>query len=249
MKKTITLFSTKSTNKDALALAEQGGEHGAAVIAATQTMGRGRLGKSWQSPPGKGLYCSIILRPNLLPQDYPLLTFVAGLAVAEVIEKLYLLSCGLKWPNDIYFRTRKCGGILTETSTVSGTEPERFAVVGIGVNVNTEKHDFQQDVRDTATSLLIESGKEYDINIVFREIRRELLHQVKHFEQAGFQPVIENWRKRDFLLGQRLAWVTVTGQKIEGISLGPDDKGLLHVRDDSGEVHEVLSGDIQLATR
>jgi BirA family biotin operon repressor/biotin-[acetyl-CoA-carboxylase] ligase len=211
-------------------------------------MGRGRLGKNWHSPAGKGLYCSTILRPEIEAQEYPYLTFVAGLAVAEVIERIYNLSAGLKWPNDIYFGGRKCGGILTESSRLNGCAGERFAIVGIGLNVNTEKSDFHTDLQRSATSLYIESGQVVDTIELFKAIRQELLLQVNTFEQDGFQQVIHRWRKRDFMVGKRLSWVSVTGKKIDGISLGPDDKGLLHVRDDSGVEHEVLSGDIQLAT-
>jgi BirA family biotin operon repressor/biotin-[acetyl-CoA-carboxylase] ligase len=248
MNKIITLVSTSSTNRDAIVLAEESAVHGTAVIAETQTMGRGRLGKHWQSPAGKGLYCSIILRPALEPQEYPRLTFVAGLAVAEVIERMYGLSAGLKWPNDIYFSGRKCGGILTESSRLNGCERERFVVVGIGLNVNTEQSDFHADVRQSATSLYIESGQVTDRLELFKEIREELLLQVHTFEQHGFPQVIDRWRKRDFMVGKRLSWVSVSGRKVDGISLGPDDDGLLHVRDDNGIEHEVLSGDIQLAT-
>ena len=246
MTPTIVKYSTASTNRDAVELAERGAVHGTAVIAETQTMGRGRLGKVWSSPPGKGLYCSIVIRPRLTPEQFPHLTFVAGLAVAKVIHSLYQLEPGLKWPNDIYFNMRKCGGILTESSSLNDAEADKFAVVGIGLNVNTRVIDFDTELQNTATSLYIESGREMPIGTVFQEIRTELLRQTEAFELYGFAPVIARWRKRDFLLGQRLAWVSVAGTIIEGISLGPDDTGRLHVRDEYGKVHEVLSGDIRL---
>lgn len=247
---TIQKPSTESTNRDAIELAEQGAVHGTAVIAETQTMGRGRLGKSWSSPPGKGLYCSIVIRPRLTPEEFPHLTFVAGLAVAEAIQQLYLLEPGLKWPNDIYFHKRKCGGILTEAcGLTTDSELNRFAVVGIGLNINTRLTDFAMELRNTATSLYIESGTEMAVGIVFKAIRSELLQRIKEFERYGFAPVMAEWRKRDFLLGQRLAWVSVAGTIIEGVSLGPDDNGQLHVRDDQGKVHMVLSGDIRLVSQ
>lgn len=247
MHQTLTCNSTGSTNKDAVALAEAGAVHGTAVLANMQTMGRGRLGKSWKSPPGKGLYCSIIIRPHIAPQNYPHLTFVAGLAVADVIQRIYQLDPGLKWPNDIYFGMRKCGGILTESSGLNGPEQSRFAVVGIGLNINTVQADFPPELHGIATSLYIESGRTISIQNVFEEIRDELLKQVALFEIQGFGPVIARWRKRDFMLGKRLAWVSVSGEQVVGVSLGPDDDGRLHVFDDNSVIHEVLSGDIQLA--
>lgn len=244
----ITLESTESTNRDAMELASQGAMHGTAVIAKEQSQGRGRLGKRWQSPQDKGLYCSIIVRPDVRAEDYPFLTFVAGLAVAEALEKEFSLKAGLKWPNDIFFGMRKCGGILTESSNLHEiAATNRFAVVGIGLNVNTALDDFDEEIAATATSLLIESGKEIDLKMVFDLIRNELLIQIELFENEGFLQVIRRWRKRDCLLGKRLSWVSVTGCKVFGVSLGPDDEGRLHVKDDNGIVHEILSGDIQLA--
>lgn len=242
------LQATESTNLDALKLARDGAGHGTAILSETQTRGRGRLGKNWSSPAGKGLYCSIIVRPELSLLDFPRITFVAGLAVAEVISQMYTLEAGLKWPNDIYFNMRKCGGILTESSGLGGPDNERFAVVGIGVNVNTQKSDFPEILRNDSTSLYLESGKKFDIEKIFHAIRRELLDQIEAFELNGFLPIISKWRKRDFMLGKTLTWVSVTGEKVVGTSMGPDDDGQLHVRDGHGVVHEVLSGDIQLAT-
>lgn len=236
-----------STNRYAIQVAENGGEHGASIIARTQTNGRGRIGKSWQSPSGTGLYCSIILRPVLEPMEYPRLTFVAGLAVAEAITLHYALQPGLKWPNDIYFNDRKCGGILTESSSVTGQGRDFFAVVGIGLNVNTGREDFTPDLRESATSLYIESGHKEDVQTLFSTIRDRLLLEVALFEQRGFGPVIGRWRERDFMKGRRMAWVSIRGDRVDGISLGPDDDGLLHVQDDFGQVHAVMSGDIQLA--
>lgn len=228
-------------------LAAAGAEHGTAVMASTQTMGRGRLGKSWLSPAGKGLYCSIILRPKICIPDFPRLTFVAGLAVAEAINGLYSLQPGLKWPNDIYFARRKCGGILTESSSLTRRDHECFAIVGIGLNVNTAKEDFPDELQGAATSLYLESGRLMEIDTLFLRVRDSLLLETLQFSQKGFGLVIGRWRQHDFLKGQRLSWVSVARERVEGISLGPDDDGRLHIRDDCGRVHEVLSGDIQLA--
>lgn len=249
MNNIIRLDSTESTNRDAFRLASKGAQHGTVIITDNQTKGRGRLGKSWESPVGKGLYCSIILRPELVPHLYPYLTFVAGLAVADAIDKIYSLSAQLKWPNDIYFNWKKCGGILTESSDLNGAVDDRFAIVGVGLNINAEKSDFPSDLQETATSLYIESGVIVEIEAVLLEVRDQLLLQVTDFERNGFSHVIERWRKRDFLIGKRLAWVAVTGKKVEGISLGPDDQGRLHVQDDTGVIHEVMSGDIQLCSQ
>ncbi|WP_419174509.1 biotin--[acetyl-CoA-carboxylase] ligase [Desulfosediminicola sp.] len=246
--KIVRLQSTDSTNRVAMEMAADGAAHGTAIISATQTKGRGRLGKVWQSPAGKGLYTSVILRPVLKAEDFPYLTFVAGLAVADAIKQLYNLQPGLKWPNDIYFFMKKCGGILSESSALTVDPSCRFAVVGIGLNVNTTINDFPAEVVTRATSLFIESGREMSVDEVFTKIHAQLLLEVQSFERHGFTPVIKRWRELDCMFGKRLAWVAVNGKVVEGISLGPDNLGRLHIRDDSGKVHEVLSGDVQLGT-
>ncbi|MFH0784455.1 MAG: biotin--[acetyl-CoA-carboxylase] ligase, partial [Pseudomonadota bacterium] len=129
--------STPSTNTLAKKLAENGAVHGTAVIAANQTEGRGRLGKSWISAAGKGLYCSIIVRPRLAVEDFPKITLAAGLAVAQAIDRLCSGFTQLKWPNDIFLDGKKCGGILTESSTMPEKNDERFAVIGIGMNLGS----------------------------------------------------------------------------------------------------------------
>ncbi|MFV0438102.1 MAG: biotin--[acetyl-CoA-carboxylase] ligase [Desulfopila sp.] len=240
--------SIDSTNRKALELAEQGADHGTAVVAESQSRGRGRLGRSWQSVPGKGLYCSIILYPNLPLVDFPRLTFAAGLAVAEAIDRLYHLNTGLKWPNDIYFGRKKCGGILTESANLQASSPSRRSVVvGIGLNVNTAENDFSEELRMRATSLLLQSGREIALDELFSCIHSGLLAEVDRFERQGFQQLMGRWRTRDILKGQRMRWLSTEGCCVEGISLGPDDSGLLHIVDDAGCRHEVLSGDVQLA--
>lgn len=247
MKKTFHLQTTDSTNLVAKKLAEEGCPAGTAVIAEAQLQGRGRLGKSWSSPAGKGLYCSIVLRPALALTDFPQLTFVAGLSVARAIENLYTVQIDLKWPNDIYLNGLKCGGILTESSCLNSAEGERYAIVGIGLNVNSTLTDLPHDIQQTATSLVIQTHELRSIEELFDEIREELDREVLKFEKEGFFQVIQRWRKRDFLKGKMLNWLSVKKEPVLGISLGADDSGRLHVQDIEGVVHEILSGDIRLA--
>ncbi len=239
----IRLESTDSTNRVALDAAEEGAAHGTAVIAGSQHAGRGRLGKSWISPSGSGLYCSLVVRPELDAAEYPQLSFVAGLAVAAVIDQMYGLNAGLKWPNDIYFSTKKCGGILIESHPAK----EMSAVVGIGLNVNTEAAMFPDEIRERATSLFLQSGRKMDIESLFIALRKEVLTHIAWLETVGFVTIMKQWRQRDVFLGKRLEWLSVSGKRVVGESLGPDDQGLLHVRSDDGKIHQILSGDVTLA--
>ena len=243
------LKETPTTNRVAYDLASKGESAGTAVIAESQGEGCGRLGKVWQSPPGKGLYCSIIVRPRLAVEDYPKITLTAGLAVAIALEEVSGIEMRLKWPNDIYAQGKKCCGILTESCSLTEESDKRFAIVGIGVNVNSEKSDFASELQDKATSLHILTGSDYDVRAVFDHVRRHLFARLALFESAGFAEILEDWRKRDMLLGKWLQWVSTSGEIIHGRSEGPDDIGRLMVKDKEGKTHQILSGDISLAEK
>ncbi len=244
----VVLDTTDSTNRIAFTMASEGIAHGSAVIAREQTRGRGRLGKHWQSPAGRGLYCSIIIRPRLAPEDFPLITMTAGLATALALDEISGVHFGLKWPNDIYRRGKKCGGILVESSPLLDPDEDHFAVVGIGINVDDRSDEFDPDIRKTATSLYLECGRPIDKRLLFETLHQKLLVKISILEQDGFSTILDRWKKKDILVGSRLDWVNVKGQKVSGISLGPDDQGRLHIRDDNGLVHEVISGDVRLAS-
>jgi BirA family biotin operon repressor/biotin-[acetyl-CoA-carboxylase] ligase len=241
------LGSTVSTNKDAYELALNGAAHGSAVLADVQTGGRGRMGRVWVSPPGSGLYCSIILRPKLPFPKFPSLTLTAGLALCISIEKLTdNMAFGLKWPNDLYCRGRKCGGILVESSTPSVKTEDSFVVVGIGVNVNSRLNDFPLDLQESVSSLRIENQTTFNIRELFFLIRNSLFENLRIHEESGFAAIINEWRKRDLLYGKEMQWLTTDKQVITGIGLGPDETGQLVAKDKEGMLHVILSGDVTL---
>jgi len=243
------LETVDSTNQVARELAAEGKQNGYAVLAAHQRAGRGRLGKSWQSPAGKGLYCTILLRPALELEDYSKITLTAGLAVSLVLEEMCHLQVQLKWPNDIYISGRKCGGILVETSSLQGGAEEHYALVGIGVNVNGDRGSFPPDLQKSATSIFLESGREYEILSLFEDVRTRLLQLISQLAGEGFADILDQWRRRDMLQGKWMQWLTPAGEVVCGESLGVDSSGMLSVRDHSGMIHEVLSGDVTLAVR
>ncbi len=241
------LASTVSTNEDAYTLALKGAAHGTAVIADIQLSGRGRLGREWISPPGTGLYCSIIVRPTLPFTEYPKLTLTAGLALCTVIETLLPdAQFGLKWPNDLYCKGRKAAGILVESSSPLNADADAFAVVGIGVNVNTSFEDFPIAIRERGTSLLMESERLWDIQGLYQQIHESLMRHIRIHERQGFAEILKEWRKRDVLLGKEMQWLTRDKKVITGRGMGPDENGQLLARDREGKVHEILSGDVNL---
>ncbi len=240
---------TDSTNRIAKELAADGAAHGTVVIAKQQTGGRGRLGKAWESIPDKGLYCSIIVRPDISIQRYAQITMVAGLAVAKVVDEFSSKKCMLKWPNDIFFNDCKCGGILTESSSLTSDAESRYAVVGIGLNVNSKLDDFPMELRETVTSLAIENGMSFEIDELLFETRDRLLVELVEFKENGFVDILEQWKEKDMLCGRHMECVGFDGKIIEGIALGPDGDGQLHLRDCKGVEHAVLSGDVRLARK
>lgn len=240
----IFLESTDSTNRVARELGEQGGVHGSGVFADTQTGGRGRLGRAWFSPPGKNLYCSYLVRPDIALAEYPKLTMVAGVAAAQCLQEICTIPVGLKWPNDLYIKSRKCGGILCESSLAPG---DSFGVIGIGINCNLSDSDLPEELKDIATSVLIESGITIDPKKLFVRLRDTLLDAVRDFEKQGFSEILTRWNRFDAFRGTHMTWVREDGRAVAGISLGPDLDGSLVVQDSEGNRHKVISGDVTLA--
>ena len=155
----VLLVKTASTNDVARDHARKGAKNGFLVAAAQQTSGRGRLGRSWESPAGRGLYVSLVLRPEMAMADAGQLTVITSLAVSDAVEAITGIRPQIKWPNDIVLKGRKLAGVLIETEQKAGRLV--FAVIGIGLNVRHEAGDFSPEVRDLATSLYLATGRTY----------------------------------------------------------------------------------------
>jgi BirA family transcriptional regulator, biotin operon repressor / biotin---[acetyl-CoA-carboxylase] ligase len=239
------LKCTDSTNREAMELGFRGAPHGSTVIAAQQDAGKGRLGRNWYSPAGRNLYCSFIVRPVIPIEHYPKLTMVAGVSAAQCLETLAGIRVTLKWPNDIFIGTRKCGGILSEFATDQAGGP--FAVVGIGINCNMTSMDLPEDLQAIATSLLIEAGALVDIAALFDDLRSHFLQTIVEFEENGFGSILSHWSRFDHFRGKKMLWVRPGGERLEGENLGPDRDGALMVRDDDGNIHHVVSGEVTSA--
>ncbi len=240
----IVLDETISTNSDAMMLGRRGQQAGTVVIARSQTGGKGRLGKTWLSPAGTGLYFSIILRPLLELADLPKITLAAGVALCRAIGSSCSVSPMIKWPNDLLIDGRKCGGILTESYLENARPP--LVVLGIGINISTSPSFFPPDLQHKATSLqqhcpTIVNAKKLLVSIIM-----EVDDVILAMEKGKFHHLLQQWRGYDATKGKKLTWLTTGRRPVCGISLGPDEEGRLHIRDDHGQVFEVLSGDIQL---
>ena len=232
-----------STNNHAVLLAGDGAGEGEVVIADCQTAGRGRLrDRIWYSPSNINLYISIILRPDIQPASAQGLTLVAGVAVAELLSGYCPVS--LKWPNDILAGGRKISGILTEMR-IKGQNLDSV-VVGIGINVNMEPADFQDELRHISTSL-----KEQTSNTISRldltaGLCKSFEKWYRIFINEGFLPVRDRWIEYSDIIGKTIE-VADRGIVQRGTCQGIDNKGVLLLIDEKNRTKRILSGDVSVA--
>lgn len=235
--------SIDSTNRRAMALARAGAAEGEVVIAESQTAGRGRLGRSFFSPPGVSFYGSMILRPSIPPGRAPQITLVAGLAVAQAIEKHAGVRPGLKWPNDAWLGDRKVAGILTEME--SEADRVLHVVCGPGINLNTPPEAFPEELRSIATSVLAVTGRRIDRPAFAADLFGFFECLYDEFLEAGLGALRERWDSYSMLAGRRVV-VDGAGVPLEGEVLGIDDDGALRLRAESGEVTRAIAGDVTI---
>ena len=229
-----------STNTYAALLATGSASEGEAVIADCQTAGRGRLRERvWQSPPGRNLYTSIILRPDIPPASASGLTLVAGVVVAELLGGYCPVS--LKWPNDVLARGRKISGILTEMRS-TGSKVD-FVVVGIGINVNMEPGDFQEEIRPLSTSLKEQTSKDVSRLDLTAGLYRLMEKWYRIFIEGGLAPVRDRWLECSGIVGKTIE-VADRGVVQRGRCQGIDDEGVLLIVDEEGRTVPVRSGDV-----
>lgn len=211
---------TGSTNARARELAATGAPHGTIVTADAQSAGRGRQGRVWTAPAGRALLLSVVVRG--LGRGDELLPLAAPVAVAEACDDFIGGRCGIKWPNDVWAGERKLAGILLE-----GRPQERWAVIGIGLNVGTREDEFPEELRGLATSLAIESGADPGREAVLAAVLRRLERRLA--ERGG--AIVDAWRERDVLQGRPVRW-----NGGEGVAAGIDGDGALLVDTPSGRV-------------
>ncbi|HEY6873187.1 MAG TPA: biotin--[acetyl-CoA-carboxylase] ligase [Geobacteraceae bacterium] len=242
-RRVISFRETDSTNEVAFRLAEEGAEEGTVVVAEAQRRGKGRLGRQWVSPAGVNLYCSVILRPPVLPVRAPQLTFLSAVAVARAVAATTTLHPFIKWPNDLLINGGKVAGLLNEMS--AETEKVNFLVLGIGVNINMRRGQFPADLRHPATSLCLEEGAEVSRLAFVRALLEALDALYADYLLHGYEPVRREWLALSNVLGRR---VRVAFQESEtvGVAEGIDEDGALLLQLADGRVERVLAGDVTI---
>lgn len=224
-----------STQEIAWQLGLNGLPEGTVVIAETQKKGRGRLKRTWFSPPG-GIYLSLILKPSfILINEIPRITILAGLACIYAIKKATKIECSLKWPNDIFLGEKKLGGILSEINAEQ--DKVNFVVLGIGINVNTK------DLPPEATSLFLYTQRRF----LRREIVKHLLEEMEAlYEKArkeGFDSILKQWQNFCCLWNKKIK-VKILNRQISGIAVGIDRNGYLLVKKENQDIELISAGDV-----
>lgn len=240
-KNIIYLPVTDSTNTQAKKMGEDGAEHGTLVVTQCQTAGRGRRGRSWESPEGN-VYFTFLLRPDVEVSRASMITLVAALALAQAIETVAELHAEIKWPNDVVANGKKLCGILTESST--DLEYINYVVVGIGVNVN--QTSFPEEIADKASSLLLELGHSVNRGQVLGEF-------LNHFEKLyeifimteDMSGLIDAYNQRLVNCGREVKIIEKDQERIRK-AIGIDKSGGLIVEDSEGVRESIISGEVSV---
>ena len=241
-KEVLYLAVTDSTNTEAKKAAEHGAPHGMLAVAEHQTGGKGRRGRSWDSPEGTGIFMSLILRPAIAPVHASMLTLVAALAVARGIEQCAQVKSLIKWPNDIVINGRKVCGILTEMSA----DPDciNYVVVGIGINVNME--EFPEEIRSVAASVYTESGKKLRRSTLISAVMEAFEEYYSVFmETADMSRLLEEYNEKLANCGRTVRVLDPAGE-YSGMAHGINSQGELLVETEDKAVKTVISGEVSV---
>jgi BirA family biotin operon repressor/biotin-[acetyl-CoA-carboxylase] ligase len=238
----LVLEETGSTNDQARRLAEAGAGEGVVVLAEKQLQGRGRMKRPWVSPEGTGLWFSVLLRPEILPEEAVGVVFLSASAVCGALKEYTKLPCFLKWPNDILLEGKKICGILAETGGTS--DRINYVVLGVGINVNQRRSDFPEELRRKAGSLAAASGSEWDRTALLQEVLRGLEREYEDFLQYGFIHTLNRWKSLCGMLNRHVR-IDCGGTVVSGIARDVDERGRLLVETPEG-VRRISAGDVSL---
>jgi BirA family biotin operon repressor/biotin-[acetyl-CoA-carboxylase] ligase len=232
-----------STQNIAHGLVRQGAIEGTLVLAEQQNAGRGRMGRNWYSPKGKGIWMSLVLKPTIAIQFTPQLTLLVAVALCRAIQAYVPQQVGIKWPNDLLINGRKISGILLESSA----EDERlnYVIAGIGISVNLAAEDYPNELRAKATSLFIEKGQLVEREQLICDFLLQLEVLLELYEQKGFAPIRSLWEALTISLHKPIRIQTAKGW-VEGIASSIDEMGALWVNCNDGQTIKLYSGDIEL---
>ncbi|MFA6321251.1 MAG: biotin--[acetyl-CoA-carboxylase] ligase [Candidatus Omnitrophota bacterium] len=241
-KEVISYKKVGSTNDIAYELAEKGLKEGSVILAEEQDGGKGRHGRSWLSPSKGGIYLSVILRPQITPNEIPKITLLAAVATAKAVRDVTGLSAMIKWPNDILVRGKKICGILTEMKAEQ--DSVGFIVIGIGINVNTSIKQLPKGASSLKEELR-SCGREECVSRL--DLVKRLIERLEEdyflLKKEGFRPIMDEWKQLTDMLGSRVR-VVLQNRTFEALAHDIDPDGALVVRKDAGTLERISSGDI-----
>lgn len=238
------LEETGSTNDFLKALARQGAPHGTVLIADRQSGGHGRMGRSFHSPEGVGIYFSILLRPQCTPEDLMHLTCATAVAMCDAVEASAGFRPDIKWTNDLVYNKRKLGGILTELGLSPGGRVD-YTIIGIGINCCQQEIDFPEEIRGIAASLSMVTGEEIDRAKVAAAMM-DALFQMDQILLTGKAGILNRYRKDCITLGQEVSLLRVGEAVRRGKAVDLDDNGALMVKFADGHVETVNTGEVSV---
>lgn len=244
MGKNLYVFSeVSSTNTLAKFLSQNGVGNGSVVIAERQTAGKGRSGKSWESPLG-GVWLSIILTPNADYSRIPLITLATGVAVAKALEKIGVENPEIKWPNDVLINGRKVCGILAEA--VTSFNNIENVIVGIGIDANLSIEDLPEELQGRATTLENELEGKVDESLLVRTLLQELEKVTDLFNRGEYEEILKEWRKRSYTIGKLVEVKKPFAKPYDAYAIGISKEGSLVVEKTDGTLEKVVSGECQI---
>lgn len=231
-----------STNNEAKRKAELGAKDGSLVVAESQTSGKGRRGKQWTSSKGSGIWMTLIRRPDIMPYSASMITLITAMATAKAINNVCNIACSIKWPNDIIVNAKKVTGILTEMSA----EPDQvnYVVIGVGINVNTQQ--FPDDIKDKATSLIIETGCKVSRSHIIAEFLKQFDQYYNSFLRTGDLSEILDEYNSMLINCQKEVRVIGVKDEFTGVALGINEKGELIVRKEADTLVNVMAGEVSV---
>jgi len=232
-----------STQTIAHSLVASGAPEGTLVLAESQTSGRGRMGRKWHSPAGKGIWMSLVLTPRIPVYFMPQLTLLCAVALCRSIQKTVEVDAGIKWPNDLLVGGKKISGILLESS--GEDERLKYVIAGIGISANLSVEDYPEELRSVATSLAIERGAEVSREALVQSFLQEFEELYDLYLEEGFAPIRLLWEAQSVTLRRPIRTHTPQGI-VEGMAESLDDSGALTVMTNAGERVKIYSGDIEL---
>lgn len=233
---------TDSTNVRIHQLAKEGLPEGTVVWADYQSSGKGRRGRSWESPAGTNLYFSILLRPQISPEKAPMLTLVMAYSTAKAIQIHLGMEPQIKWPNDLILNKKKICGILTEMH-LKGQEISDV-VIGVGINVNVT--DFPEELKDKATSLYLERGRKADREELLQQVLKEFGKQYELFQKEQDLGFLQEEYNQMLVNRGKEVLVLEPGHEYQGTALGIDRGGELLVEKEDGKVEAVFAGEVSV---